>query len=130
MSGPRPVAIGYVCGADESLVKRQHADVTRYIDAEGLALAEMLHDTGDGFTISQIVQAARLRHATQVVLPADARLVVARNRLTDDLAEHGAVCVVLHRPDPENADPGAAARPVAILARSRPAGPCTTEAVS
>jgi hypothetical protein len=130
VNGPRPVAIGYICGADDFLVKRQHADVTRYIEAEGLALAEMLHDKGDGFTISQIVQAAQLRHATQVVLPADARLVVARNRLTDDLAEHGAVCVVLDRRDPENADPGAAVRPVAILARSRPAGPRTTEAIS
>ncbi|WP_454860115.1 hypothetical protein [Promicromonospora soli] len=128
MSVPRPVAIGYVCGADDSLVKRQHADVTRYIEAEGLALAEILHDTGDGFTISQIVQAAQLRHARQVVLPADARLVVARNRLIDDLAEHGAVCVVLDQPDPKNTDPGASARPVPILARSRPAGSRPTKA--
>lgn len=130
MSGPRPVAIGYVCGSDDSLVKRQHADVTRYIEAEGLALAEMLHDKGDGFTISQVVEAAQLRHATQVVLPADARLVVARSRLTDDLAEHGAVCVVLDRPGPEDADPGAAPRPVPILAQSRPTESRPTKATS
>ena len=40
MNAPRPVAIGHVYGADDFLVKRQLAEVTRYVVAEGLALAQ------------------------------------------------------------------------------------------
>lgn len=105
MNAPRPVAIGYVCGADDSLVTQQLAEVTRYVEAEGLALAEVLHDTGDGFTISQIVEAAQLRHASQVLLPADAHLADARHRLTQDLADHGALCVVIGEQPPASARP-------------------------
>ena len=105
MNAPKPVAIGYVYGADDSLVTQQRAEVTRYVEAEGLALAEILHDTGDGFTISQIVEAAQLRHASQVLLPADAQLADARHRLTQDLADHGAVCVVIGEQPPTSTRP-------------------------
>lgn len=129
MSGLRPVAIGYVCGADDASVKQQRSDVTRYTEAEGLALAEVLHDESDGFTISQIVQAAHLRHATQVVLPADVQLVMARSRLVHDLAEQGAVCVVLDQPDTKRPAPETTTHPVPFLARSRPAGSRPTKAI-
>ncbi len=89
------MAIGYVYGADDALLTWQRTEVARYVEAEGLALAEMLHDTGDGFTISQIVEAAQLLHARQVLLPADAHLADAHARLTLELSGHGAVCVVI-----------------------------------
>jgi hypothetical protein len=95
MNAPRPVAIGHVYGADDLVVQRQHAEVARYVAAEGLALADVLHDYRDRLTISQIADAARRLGAAVVVLLGRSRLAGAHARLAAELAQHGIRCVLL-----------------------------------
>lgn len=95
MNAPRPVAIGHVYGADDRVVKRQRAEVTRYVRAEGLALADVLHDHHDGLTIGQIADAARRLGAAVVVLLSRSRLAGAHTRLASELEQHGIRCVLL-----------------------------------
>jgi hypothetical protein len=100
MTGPRPVALGYVAARTAAEVDRQHRDVASYASAEGLALAEILDDTRDGLTISQVAEAARSHGADVVVVPAEARLAEAYTRLAYELELHGMRCVLLGDPRP------------------------------
>lgn len=95
MNAPRPVAVGHVYGADALVVKRQRAEVTRYAEAEGLALADVLHDRRDRLTTSQIVDAARQLGAAVVVVLSRSRLAGAFARLASELEQHGIRCVLL-----------------------------------
>lgn len=95
MTGPRPVALGYVAARDTAEVERQRREVTAYVSAEGLALVEILDDTRDGLTISQVTEAARAQGADVVVVPAEARLAGAYTRLAFELEQHGMRCVLL-----------------------------------
>ncbi|MFI6427796.1 recombinase family protein [Promicromonospora sp. NPDC050880] len=95
MTGTRPVALGYVAARDTTEVERQRREVTAYASAEGLALVEILDDTRDGLTISQVTDAARKHGADAVVVPAEARLAEAYTRLAYELEQHGMRCVLL-----------------------------------
>ncbi|WP_454857763.1 hypothetical protein [Promicromonospora soli] len=95
MNAPRPVAVGHVYGADDLVAKRQYAEVTRYVEAEGLALAGVLHDRRDRLTTSQVVDAARQLGAAVVVLLSRSRLAGAYTRLASELEQHGIRCVLL-----------------------------------
>lgn len=95
MNAPKPVALGYVCGSAGTDVQRQKAAIAAYAAAEGLTLADVLHDESDACTISQLVQAVRQHDAVRVVLPAGFRLAEAHTGIERDLAEHHATCVVL-----------------------------------
>lgn len=116
MNAPRPVAVGHVYGADDLLVKRQRAEVTRYVEAEGLALADVLHDHRDRLTTSQVVDAARQLGAAVVVLLSRSRLAGASMRLASELEQHGIRCVLL------GAIPRPTALPGRLRSRSRTAG--------
>ncbi|GHH65484.1 hypothetical protein GCM10017772_03780 [Promicromonospora soli] len=118
MNAPRPVAIGHVYGADDLLVKRQRAEVTRYVVAEGLALADVLHDHGDRLTTSQVADAARQLGAAVVVLLSRSRLAAASTRLASELEQHGIRCVLL----------GAVPRPT--VRPGRPRRSCSRSAVA
>ncbi|MFD7311019.1 hypothetical protein [Promicromonospora sp. NPDC059942] len=100
MTGPRPVALGYVAARDTAEVERQRREVTAYGSAEGLALVEILDDTRDGLTISQVTDAARTHGADVVVVPAEARLAEAYTRLAYELEQDGMRCVLLGDPHP------------------------------
>jgi hypothetical protein len=89
------VAVAYVCAGEAADLDQQRAAVKGYARDEGLALAQILTDRFDGFTISQLVQTARFHDARLVIIPADARLATARARVAADLESHGAVCVVI-----------------------------------
>ena len=95
MNAPRPVAIGHVCGADDLVVQRQHAEVARYVEAEGLALAGVLDDRRDRLTVSQIADAARRLGAAVVILLGRSRLAGAHARLAAELGQYGIRCVLL-----------------------------------
>ena len=95
MTGQRPVVIGYVAGSTEKETARQRADVASYADAEGLAVADVLEDTRDGLTISQVTEVARNHGASVVVVPASARLAEAYTRLAYELERHGVRCALL-----------------------------------
>lgn len=62
-------------------------------------LARMVEDHRDAATISQITQHARDAHADLVILPGEALLSAARNRLGKELAHLKATCVVLDAPN-------------------------------
>jgi hypothetical protein len=95
VNAPRPVAIGHVCGADDFVVKRQRAEVTRYVEAEGLALAGVLQDHRDVLTTSQIADTARQLGAAVVILLGRSRLAAAYTRVVSELERHGLRCVLL-----------------------------------
>lgn len=100
MTGPRPVAVGYVAARTVSEIDRQRSEVTSYAESEGLALADVLNDTRDGLTISQVTEAARGHGANVVVIPAGARLAEAYTRLAYELEQHGMRCILLGDPHP------------------------------
>ncbi|PUB31945.1 hypothetical protein C8K30_101464 [Promicromonospora sp. AC04] len=106
MNAPRPVAIGLVSGADDLVVQRRHAEVARYVEAEGLALADVLHDYRDRLTISQIADAARRLGAGVVVLLGRSRLAGAHARLAAELGRHGIRCVLLGATSSASWSPG------------------------
>jgi len=116
VNAPRPVAVGHVYGADDLLVKRQRAEVTRFVEAEGLALADVLHDHRDRLTTSQVVDAARQLGAVVVVLLSRSRLAGASTRLASELEQHGIRCVLL------GAIPRPTVLPRRLRSRSRTAG--------
>jgi glycine cleavage system regulatory protein len=95
VNAPRPVAVGHVFGVDDLVVERQRAEVTRYVEAEGLALAGVLHDHRDRLTTSQVADAARQLGAAVVVLLSWSRLAGASTRLASELERHGIRCVML-----------------------------------
>lgn len=119
MNAPKPTAIGYVCGPPGLDLEQQRAAISTYADAEGMTLADVLHDESDACTISQLVDAARLHDATRVILPAGVRLAEARRGIDRDLAEHRAVCVVVGGPDADHA----AYTPLTIPVLARPPRP-------
>lgn len=100
MTGPRPVALGYVAARTANEIDRQRRVVATYAEAEGLALAETLDDTRDGLTISQVTEAARGHGASVVLVPAEARLAEAYARLAYELEQHGMRCILLGDPHP------------------------------
>ncbi|GAB4084026.1 hypothetical protein GCM10028784_06560 [Myceligenerans cantabricum] len=95
MSAPSPVAVAYLCAREDGALDAQRDAVTKYARAEGLALAQVVTDRFDTFTISQVVQAVRFHDASLLVLPGDARLATARHRLVHELEPDGAACTVL-----------------------------------
>lgn len=95
MTGPRPIALGYVAARTTLEIDHQLREVADYVSAEGLALAEILDDRRDGLTISQVTQAARAHGANVVVVPSDARLAEAYTRLAYELERHGMRCILL-----------------------------------
>ncbi|MEV0952668.1 hypothetical protein [Promicromonospora sp. NPDC050249] len=95
MTGPRPIALGYVAARTTLEIDHQLREVADYVAAEGLALAEILDDRRDGLTISQVTQAARAHGANVVVVPSDARLAEAYTRLAYELERHGMRCILL-----------------------------------
>ncbi|MCF4122999.1 hypothetical protein L1785_18650 [Antribacter sp. KLBMP9083] len=95
MNAPAPVAVGYVCGRDAASLDRQRDAVTGHAREEGFALAQVVIDRFDTFTISQVVQAARLHDARVVIMPADVRLASVHRRVRRELERHGATCVVV-----------------------------------
>lgn len=103
MTGPRPVALGYVAARTETEIDRQRREVTSYAETEGFALAGTLDDTRDGLTISQVAEAARGQGASVMLVPAEARLAEAYARLAYELEQHGMRCILLG--DPHSAPP-------------------------
>lgn len=95
MTGPGPVAVAYVCAKEAADLDQQRTAVTGYARDEGLALAQIMTDRFDGFTISQLVETARFHDARLVIIPADARLATARVRVAADLESQGAACIVI-----------------------------------
>lgn len=118
---PKPLAVGYVCASDDEALARQRRAVVAYARDEDLALADVLADVRDGYTISQVVEAARLHGARYVLVAGEARMAEARSRVTTELEPHGAACVVVG-PLPATARPPAA-RPISTLPRRRAALP-------
>lgn len=101
MTGQRPVALGYVAASTKTGTDRQRLQVTSYADAEGLALADIVDDTRDGLTISQVTEVARNRGASVVVVPSEARLAEAYTRLAYELEQHGMRCALLGTAQPK-----------------------------
>lgn len=95
MSGPSRVAVGYVCAVGGPALGEQREAVADYAKAEGIALAQIVTDRFDGFTISQVVETVRLHDARLVIVPAQARLATVRTRVTHELEPYGAACVVI-----------------------------------
>ncbi|RPF20371.1 hypothetical protein [Myceligenerans xiligouense] len=95
MNGPRPVALGYIAAHTGAQAQEQREAVTAYVQAEGLALADVLDDTRDGLTISQVTETARHHQANVVVVPGSARLAEAYTRLAFELEKHGVRCTLL-----------------------------------
>ncbi|MBE1875997.1 hypothetical protein [Myceligenerans pegani] len=121
---PRPVAIGYVSSPDPAALDAQRDAVTDHARAEGYALAHILADRLDGYTISQVVETARLHKARLVIVPAGATLATAHAHLAHELEPCGAVCVVIDDapaardgPDPTHAPATAAAEPATATSR-------------
>jgi hypothetical protein len=92
---PRPTAIGYASASTPEVLDEQRHAVTEYARVEGYALAQIVTDRFDGFTISQIVETARLHQARLVIVPADTTLATAHTRLTQELEPSGAACVLI-----------------------------------
>ncbi|MBE1874443.1 hypothetical protein [Myceligenerans pegani] len=92
---PRPTAVGYVSASDPEVLDAQRHAVTEYARVEGFALAQIVTDRFDGFTLSQVVQAARLHEARLVIVPADTTLATAHARLVHELEPDGAACTVI-----------------------------------
>ncbi|GAB3159789.1 hypothetical protein GCM10027059_06540 [Myceligenerans halotolerans] len=95
MNAPAPVAVAYVSASDPCTLDAQREAITVYVRTEGYALAQIVTDRYDGFTISQIAETARLHQARLVVVPACTSLATVHARLTDELEPTGAVCVVI-----------------------------------
>ncbi|WP_125776180.1 hypothetical protein [Antribacter gilvus] len=74
--------------------------MTDYAQVEGLALAQIVTDRFDTFTISQVVQTAKFHNARLVILLAQARLASVRSRVALELEPEGATCVVIGDPAP------------------------------
>ncbi|GAB3173068.1 hypothetical protein GCM10027059_43420 [Myceligenerans halotolerans] len=72
-------------------------------------MAQIVTDQCDGFTISQIIEAARLHEARLVIVPADTTLATARAQLGHELKPHGAACVVIDGPAMTAVEPATAA---------------------
>lgn len=100
MSGPCPVALGYVAARTKAEADRQRHEIASTVAAEGLALADVLDDARDGITISQVTEAARRHGANIVVVPSDARLAEAYTRLAYELEQQGVCCTLLGDPHP------------------------------
>jgi hypothetical protein len=120
VNAPAPVAVGYVSASAPEALDRQREAVTAYARVEGYALAQIVTDRRDGYTISQIVESARLHDARLVVVPTDTTLATVHDRLIHDLEPQGAACVVIGEP-PAARDGPDAARPPASTA----VGPAT-----
>jgi len=101
VSAPTPVAVGYVCAPEGERLDEQRDAVTDYARVEGLALAQIVTDRFDTFTISQVVQTATFHDARLVIVPAEARLASVGNRVSHELEPDGAVCVVIGGPQPD-----------------------------
>ncbi|MBL0886386.1 hypothetical protein [Myceligenerans indicum] len=95
MNEPQPVALGYIAAHTSAQAQQQREAVTAYVQAEGLALADVLDDARDGLTISQVTETARNHHADVVVVPGSARLAEAYTRLAFELEKHGVRCTLL-----------------------------------
>jgi hypothetical protein len=86
---------GGIGGAGVFLEAARAGNHDRGPTAEGLALADVLNDTRDGLTISQIADTARPRDATAVIVPRQSRLAGAYTRLAYELERHGIRCVLI-----------------------------------
>ncbi|WP_460701509.1 hypothetical protein [Myceligenerans halotolerans] len=91
------------------MLDRQREVVTAFARAEGYALAQIVTDRWDGFTISQILDAARLHEARLVIVPAGTTLATSHARLAHQLEPAGATCVVI--PDAAGARDGLGVMP-------------------
>lgn len=94
-TAPRPTAVGYASASAPEVLDEQRHAVTEHARVEGYALAQIVTDRFDTFTISQIVEAARLHDARLVIVPADTTLATAQARLTHELEPSRAACVVI-----------------------------------
>jgi hypothetical protein len=120
VNAPAPIAIGYASATDPAILDAQREAVTAYVRAEGYALAQIVTDRWDGFTISQLVEAARLHGARLVIIPAGTTLATVHDRLFHDLQPLQAVCVVIGEVSARDG-PEVVARPPASTA----VGPAT-----
>jgi len=121
MNRQRPVALGYVAARGGTDTAGQRDLVTAYASAEGLALADVLDDDRDALTISQIVDTARLRGATTVIVPDQSRLASAYVRLAYELEQHGIRCVLIGAAPGMPALPGRiTTSPVSAVAKLAP----------
>ncbi|GAB3164677.1 hypothetical protein GCM10027059_21170 [Myceligenerans halotolerans] len=133
MNAPAPVAVGYVSASDDGELDQQRATVTDYARTEGYALAQIVTDRFDGYTISQVLDAARRHEARLVTIPAATTLATAYALIAHELEPIGAACVVIgdtpeardgptatHEPATTAVEPGtptAALRPTGALGR-------------
>ncbi|GAB3165245.1 hypothetical protein GCM10027059_22670 [Myceligenerans halotolerans] len=90
-----PAAVGYVSAPDDEALCQQREAVTKHARAEGFALAQIVTDRFNGFTISQVLDAARVHDARLVIVPADTTLATARARIAHELEHSGAACAVI-----------------------------------
>lgn len=91
----RPLALGYVGASQQAERDRQNEAVSGHAREEGFALADVLVDVRDGFTISAVVAAALLHEAKAVILPAETSMAAACKRLMAELTPHGVICHVI-----------------------------------
>ncbi|WP_125774326.1 hypothetical protein [Antribacter gilvus] len=120
-----PVAVGYVCAPEGEALDGQRDAVTDYARVEGLALAQIVTDRFDTFTISQVVQTAKFHNAHLVIVPAQARLASMRSRVAHELATEGGACIIIG-----NSPPGKERRPRLTEALPRRIPPTSTAAPS
>lgn len=88
-------AVGYVSSLDEAALDQQRAAVTEHARTGGFVLAQIVTDRFDGFTISQVLDVARVHDARLVIVPGATMLATARAWLAHELEPAGAVCVVI-----------------------------------
>jgi fructose-specific component phosphotransferase system IIB-like protein len=124
VNAPVPIAIGYVSARDQNVLDEQRHAVTAYARVEGYALAHIVTDGFDRYTISQLVEAARLYDARLVIIPADTTLATVDGRLVHDLEPLNAGCVVIGKasaardgPDTTSQTASTAAEPAAAAPR-------------
>jgi hypothetical protein len=95
MTQPRPTAVGYVSAPDDAERDRQRDALTGYAKAEGLHLAGTFTDPRNGWTISQLLEVVDDLEATCVLIPSGVHLAQASARVSADLANRSARCVVV-----------------------------------
>lgn len=109
VSTAAPAAVGYVSASDDEALTEQREAITEHARAAGYALAQIVTDRFNGFTISQVLDAARVHDARLVIVPADTTLATARARLAHDLEPCGAACAVIEDCAARTGEPGAVA---------------------
>ena len=120
MTGTKPVALAYVGGREQQGRDRQSKAVADYARVEGYTLSDVLIDEKDGITISELVESARLRGASVVIVPVETRMARVGTRLAQELEPHSIAGLVIGVAS-ASVSPATTTHPDSALVRGRAA---------